>query len=556
MNLISKYAIRRHTVCGLWILALLLCLFFTARYAISAWCAASPDGGAATPVNNAIAPAMCVVTPGSVVAPGSVVIPGNEDHYGGLRREIDAALKDPSLYRSRTGIKIVSLKTVEVLYSRDSHLLFHPASTLKLFTTSSALAQLGPGFRFRTVLYAGPAGLKGSTVPGNVYLKGYADPVLATGDLRTLARKLKGAGVRRIKGDVVCDDTYLDDLPRGRGWMWDDASSCTYAELSALTVNGNCVTIGATAGKRAADAVSLSVEPRTSYVELVNEGITVSSNGGSRRDFINDFSVVRRWREGSNRIVATGGLMADADERTFHVEVAEPSLYTCTIFKEALESEGVKINGTIRRGQVPADAGEVAAHVSPPLAEIVKAVNKRSVNLYAELILKTIGAQGDGVPGTAQKGIKKVKEFLAGLGVDVDDMEMVDGSGLSGYNLVSPDRFIELLVAVYGQPKIRDAFMASLSIAGTDGTMRDRLTDSSGKVKAKTGFFSGTSTIAGYAVTVDGEPVAFSIMMENFLGPPDGVKAVQDRVISGILSFRSSQTDLMPAKPGNGKPAE
>ncbi|MBF0564162.1 MAG: D-alanyl-D-alanine carboxypeptidase/D-alanyl-D-alanine-endopeptidase [Nitrospirae bacterium] len=538
MDLISKYAIMRDTVYGLRVLAPLLYLLFAAGCAGSAANFVAPAGGVVTPANNVIAPAMGVVTAGSVVTPAY------EGPYDNFRRDIDAELKDPSLYRSRTGIKIVSLKTGDVFYSRDSHLLFHPASTLKLFTTSAALAQLGPGFRFRTVLYAVHTGSGGSSVSGSVYLKGYADPVLATGDLRALARDLKDSGVRAIKGDVVCDDTYLDDLPRGRGWMWDDASSCSYAEINALTVNGNCVTIGAKAGKRAADAVSLSVEPRTSYVELVNEGTTVSSvssNGGGR-DFIHDFSVVRKWREGSNRIVATGWLMADSDERTFHVEVAEPSLYACTIFKEALDSEGVKISGTIRRGQVPAGAKEVAAHVSPPLTEIVKAVNKRSVNLFAELILKAIGAQGDGVPGTAQKGIKRVKEFLAGLEVDVDNLEMVDGSGLSSYNLVSPDIFIELLGAVYAQPKIRDAFMASLSIAGTDGTMRDRLTDSSGKVKAKTGFFSGTCTVSGYAVTVDGEPVAFSIMMENFLGPPDGVKAVQDRVISRILSFKRGKT--------------
>ncbi|MFQ6114752.1 MAG: D-alanyl-D-alanine carboxypeptidase, partial [bacterium] len=146
-----------------------------------------------------------------------------------LRQQIDAMLQDSSLSQTRTGVKVVSLSTGEVLYAKDSQLLFHPASNMKLLTTAAALSRLGPNFRFKTILCADTSSLADSTISGNLYLKGFADPGLTTRDLWWMVQQLKEQGVKKITGDLICDDSYLDDLYYGAGWMWDDASDPDFA---------------------------------------------------------------------------------------------------------------------------------------------------------------------------------------------------------------------------------------------------------------------------------------------------------------------------------------
>ena len=167
-----------------------------------------------------------------------------------LQKNIQQLLQDSSLQQTRTGIKIVSLETGEMLYAQNSQQLFHPASNMKLLTTSTALKRLGPDFKFKTVLYADTASITDSTVSGNLYLKGSGDPDLSTDDLCRIAQKLKSKGIIHITGDLICDDTYMDDLYWGSGWMWDDVSDWYWAPICALTVDDNCVEAAADDAER------------------------------------------------------------------------------------------------------------------------------------------------------------------------------------------------------------------------------------------------------------------------------------------------------------------
>ncbi|MFQ5485688.1 MAG: D-alanyl-D-alanine carboxypeptidase/D-alanyl-D-alanine-endopeptidase, partial [Desulfobacterales bacterium] len=195
-----------------------------------------------------------------------------------LQQQIDTILRDSLLHQSRTGIKVVSLTTGKVWYAKDSHLLFHPASNMKLLTTATALRTLGPDFRFNTALAVETEAFSDSTIHGNLYLKGNADPTLTTRDLWWLVQKLKRLGVKKIENNLVCDESYLDDLYLGNGWMWDDVSSKYWPPIGALTVNRNCVTLTVSPGAKIGAPLHVQIEPQTNYVSIENFGVTVDSS--------------------------------------------------------------------------------------------------------------------------------------------------------------------------------------------------------------------------------------------------------------------------------------
>jgi D-alanyl-D-alanine carboxypeptidase/D-alanyl-D-alanine-endopeptidase (penicillin-binding protein 4) len=454
-----------------------------------------------------------------------------------LQHHIDTILQDSSLYQTRTGIKVVSLETGEVLYGKNSELLFHPASNMKLLTTATALAKLGPNFRFKTILAADTASVVDSTINGNLYLKGFANPDLTTKDLWWMVHLLKERGVKRIVGDLICDETYFDDLYLGNGWMWDDASAWYYAPIGALTVNDNCVTVKVKPGRNIGDSLLVYLEPSTSYMKIENYGVTVDSTDTTR---LKAFKVERKWQQRENTVVVEGGLTPESSEKVFDIEVVDPALYVGTLFNEILQNDNINLQGKILKGPAPDTSLVLFQHSSPPLTETILNTNKISDNLSAELILKTLGAELRGLPGTAKKGLSVIKEFFEEIGVDTTTFKLADGSGLSRYNIVSPDQIVKLLQAMHQDFRVQAEFKASLPIAGVDGTLKNRMknTPAEGKLRAKTGSLSGVSTLSGYTTTADGELLAFSMMMEHFVVSTSKIRDVQDRIGAVISEFR------------------
>lgn len=457
-----------------------------------------------------------------------------------LRQHIDVILQDSSLSQTRTGIKIVSLQTDEIWYTRDSQLLFHPASNMKLLTTAAALRQLGPNFRYQTEVRTDVAALGDSIIHGNIYLKGYGNPELSSQDLWRLAFKLKELGVKRIRGDLICDESYFDDLYFGAGWMIDDVSSWYWPPISALTINRNCVTVTVAPGAHSGNPLLVKLQPPTSYVKIENFGATVDSTDSLQ---IKKFKVERKWRQQENTIVIEGGMARRSEPEEFDIEVVEPALYAGTLFSEMLQSEKILLEGNILKGVVPDTTALLAAHTSAPISNLIQHTNKISDNLYAELLLKTLGAQTHGAPGTAEKGLFALHQFFSEIGIDTTTFSLADGSGVSRYNLITPDQIIELLKTMYRDFRVQAEFLASLPIAGVDGTLARRMkgTAAEGKLRAKTGSLSGVSALAGYTTTADGEPLAFSIIMQHFVVPTSKIRTVQDRIGAEISGFKRNR---------------
>ncbi len=462
-----------------------------------------------------------------------------------LRNAIDLALQDSALYRTITGIRIVSLDRDEVIYSRDSQLLFHPASNMKLLTTATALKKLGPDFHFPTLVLVDSVVAVDSIITGNLYLKGFGNPDLITEDLEKMVSQLQEKGIKRIDGDLVCDDSYFDDLFWGSGWMWDDASAWYWAPITPLTVNDNCVDLTVRPGKKIGDTVQVEMFPDTRYMKIVNTAVTVDS---ADTLLLKQFKVERQWKHPANRIEITGGVLKTASPKTYTIDVVDGTLYTGTVFSEILSEKGIKLDGKVVRDTVPKNARDLVRYNSQPLSLIIYNTNKISDNLSAELILKTIGAEKRSVPGTAEKGISVINEYLSGLGVDTAEVKLADGSGVSRYNLITPELLIELLKDMDTDFGVQAEFKSSLPIAAVDGTLENRMTESPAaeKLRAKTGTLSGVSALSGYTTTQDGEKMAFSIIMEHFVGSSAAIRRIQDRIGELISGFSRSSLEGRP----------
>jgi D-alanyl-D-alanine carboxypeptidase/D-alanyl-D-alanine-endopeptidase (penicillin-binding protein 4) len=448
-----------------------------------------------------------------------------------LRYDIDKVLSDSIFVPARPSLKIVSLDTKEVLYERESKLLMRPASNMKLLTSSTALSVLGKDYKFKTSVLTDTTA-NDSVLSGNLYLKGFGNPDLTTSDLDTLAAQVQANGVRVIEGGVFADVSFFDDLYWGYGWNWDDEPYSYAAFISPLAVNDNCVTVTVTPGQSAGDPVNVVVNPLTSYVSVLNKAWTVSDT------VIRPLIVTRLFKERLNTILVDGQMLTGANPVERQISVWKPELYAATLFTEALQRQGIAVDKRASIGAAPVSAREIAAQYRGLDSTLIN-LNKVSDNLSAELILKTLGTTSGAAPGSSQGGVYAVHRFLGTLGIDTTKFIMADGSGLSFYDLITTGMIVELLEGMTRQVDIFPLFHQSLPIAGVDGTLRGRMkrTPAEGNLRAKTGTISGVSSLSGYVQTFDGEMIAFSMTMQNFIYPTRLYQRAQDKIGALLAGF-------------------
>jgi len=459
-----------------------------------------------------------------------------------LRDTLDAVFAD-SIFQSTCGSLIVgSLETGQVLYERNSELLIRPASNMKLLTSAAALHYLGKNFSFSTVVLADTLPSEG-IIPGNLTIKGYGNPDLTTADLDTLAAGLKEMGITTVEGDLVVDVSYFDAEYWGKGWMWDDELEPDEAFISPLSVNDNCIKVIVFPGPVTGDPVIVTSEPTTSFVTITSDATTAEDTVRTR------IRVDRLYKEErSNTVVVSGIIPVGRSALTRQVTVWRPELYAGTLLKERLEHHSIRVTGSVKVGFADADAVELVRH-DWPLDSMLLNLNKTSDNLSAESTLKAIAAELTGDPGSAEEGISMVYEFLSMMGIDTTRIRMVDGSGVSHYNLLTTRIIYDLLQAMAHRADIFSTYYASLPIAGTDGSLKNRMQRSSanGALQAKTGTLSAVTSLSGYVETLDGETLVFSMAMQNYVGSSTPYKRAEDRVGSILAGF--SRTLPLAAAP-------
>ncbi len=459
---------------------------------------------------------------------------------------VDSVLTDSAFVGSLWSTRIVDLQTRRTLFSRNDQVNLLPASNAKMYTTAAALDQLGPDYRYETTLVA-LGEIRSDTLHGDLVVRGSGDPsfsfrFLEDNPIRPLedwADSLLAEGVRVINGDVIGDDNVFDDEVLGLGWQWDDEPYYYSAQVSALSLNGNCIDFSVTAAEPGQPAFVRWSPEQTSYVTVANRSVTVSGEERARE---------RYYRaRGSNRIEVLSRVPAGTMQ-TECLSIENPTLYFVHVFREVLERRGIVVTGQpvdiddlVDQALHSSSGRVVARHVSPALSEIAAAINKPSDNLFAELLLRTIGVERPAadttlVPGSARMGAEAASRTFAAASIDTARIRLADGSGLSRMHLITTDMTAKLLVYMWyhTDPTVRSAFVASLPIGGIDGTLESRYSDgpARGNVKAKTGTMTSVSSLGGYVRTRSGRPIAFAFMCNNYTSPTSAVRAAQDRIVN------------------------
>jgi D-alanyl-D-alanine carboxypeptidase/D-alanyl-D-alanine-endopeptidase (penicillin-binding protein 4) len=453
-----------------------------------------------------------------------------------LQARIRGILQRQILRRGQIGIKIVSLDSGKTIYDENSEKYFVPASNMKSFTVAAALDRLTPDFRFVTSVYAAAKPDANGVIKGDLIIYGRGDPSLSpaffeadadlTKGLQTLADKIAAAGVKRIEGNLIGDESYFSGEAIGDSWEWDDLQWYDGASVSALTFNDNAfaLTVKPTTANA---ACAVEFKPAIALVSFVNRCVTIAANGTK-----SDLTIHRAL--GSDKFEIYGSLPVGDKGFEGQVAVPRPAENFVNILQVLLRQRGVSVNGqtkvvnakdkTFSTVAPPAAAPqiEIVRLESPPLSVVAAKTLKPSQNLYTELILRALGeAVGDKTNPkltSAQRGAGVVKQFLQKVGIAPDAIVQWDGSGLSRHNLITPAAAVELYGFMLKHPYSL-AFQNALPIGGVDGTLRNRFknTAAQGNVHAKTGTLDQVASLSGYVNTASGERLVFSILTNQIL---------------------------------------
>jgi serine-type D-Ala-D-Ala carboxypeptidase/endopeptidase (penicillin-binding protein 4) len=410
------------------------------------------------------------------------------------------------------GAMVVSLTRGDTLYSANPGELLMPASTMKLFTSALAFDTFGPEHQFTTsVLRDGTVGSDG-TLAGNLVLRGGGDPGLsnryyrapAEGPMATLARMVAAAGIRHVSGDLIADASAFEAKRVPDGWLSRYLESGYAARVSALSMNENLATVVIVPQPNGTTSVSL--DPPSSTVPVINNMRTVA---GSRAAKLS----IRRLPDG--RIDVRGWIGSKAGSRSYLVVVDDPAQWVAGALRSALAAQGVTVAGQVKAGGASPNAVTVASLSSPPLARLAAAMNRESINHFAELLFRDVAqVKSPDRVGSAEFGNTALRQFMSDkVGATTSDVTAVDGSGLSTLDRVTARSLVQLLAYAHRSSWSAD-FHASLPVAGESELLRHRMryTPAQGNLHAKTGTTNDVIGLAGYVTARDGEVLAFAFL--------------------------------------------
>lgn len=461
-----------------------------------------------------------------------------------LQADLASSFRVPALQDAVCGVLVRSLKTGETLYALNPRTFLMPASNMKVVTMAAAAERLGWDYAFTTTLVAaGP--IEGGVLKGDLVIVGSGDPTLggrptAAGPaiVDRWADAIRAAGLTAIDGRIVGNDDAFEDEGLGPGWAWDDLAYGYATPAGGLGYSENAVRLTFTPGTAAGDPVAVAAQPEGSGLQIESSLKTVDRDG--------PLEIAVRRLPGSARLGVAGSVPIGKTDASQTVSVDNPTEFLARALRRALVGRGIAVSGEAVDADAlaaPPDlssAATLVTHVSPPLAEIGRVLLKVSQNLYADTLLKALGRTADGGPATAREGRKAVESVLQGWGIAPDRYIQADGSGLSRYNYLNADMLVAILTRMHRDERHRDAFAAALPVAGVDGSLAGRMkgTKAEGNARAKTGSIANTRSLSGFVTSADGEPLVFSMIVNNVHVPPSEAIAAIDRAVVRLAAFR------------------
>lgn len=480
-----------------------------------------------------------------------------------LATALDQLLNSPDFARARWGVAVVSLKDGKLIYEHNGDQLFTPASNMKIYTTAVGVDLLGADYRWRTSVYADSEPDSSGTLHGDLTLYGRGAPDLtatnkndSNNSIEELAKMIAARGVRHIQGNVVGDESYFRGEAIGEGWQWNDLQWYFGAEASALSINANSVELTISSATKLGDKPNIVSNDPAGYIQTTNNLLSVERSEPLKLGVKRGLS--------DNNVTVWGEFPVGARGYGASLSVHRTSLWASMMLLRALKLQGITVEGAAQfrdsreaekerfdpRGKV-----ELAFVNSQSLGEIIKLTNKFSVNLYAELLLRTLGRERGAMLGVSnsgaresgddEKGTSLVVLWLSRQGIRTNELAIHDGSGLSRLDLVTPRATAQLLEAIR-KTGSGQVFTASLPIAGVDGTLQGRLKATNGRVAAKTGALVYDNSLSGYLTALDGEVFAFSVICNDFVQRGGSIPLI-DRLLLA-MSHYSGQANSPPQR--------
>jgi len=470
-----------------------------------------------------------------------------------LSDQIETHLTQPRFHGALWGVKVVSLDSGKTVFEHHADRLMSPASNSKLYAAALALDRLGPDYRIVTPLLATAKPDADGTVHGDLVISGRGDPSWNARHAGTnfwdlfspFFAALTNAGVRRVSGDLIGDTTFFRTPPTGAGWAADDLEDSEGAEISALTLDDNFTQIRVAPGTQVGEPCALAINDLFTGLQLDNQTTTLT-NGAVRH------VEARRFR-GENVIHVFGGLPAGGEPELLDTPVPRPAEWFTAALKEALRRKGLIVEGSARAVSWPTPAPVAAVKLgevlSPPLSELVRDFLKPSQNLETDLIFDHTGEMtraADAPPWqtSEQAALAALKGFLVTNSLPVAEVHFDEGSGLSRNNLTTANATLALLQFM-ARHRAAETFLAALPVAGVDGTLRRRMTNGPAfqNVRAKTGTLRWVNALSGFVTTAAGEHLAFSLMLNRYIPPPDRKRTDELDGLAAMLAGFAGRTD-------------
>jgi serine-type D-Ala-D-Ala carboxypeptidase/endopeptidase (penicillin-binding protein 4) len=472
-----------------------------------------------------------------------------------LQGQLEARLNDAAFAHAQWGVQVISLDSGATLFQHNADKLMKPASNAKLYTAALALDRLGQDYQIKTSFYAAAKPGTDGIIRGDLIIYGRGDPSISArfndGDykkaLQPAVDAIRAAGIRKIDGDLVGDDSFFHGPPYGSEWAWDDLQYYYGAPASALSFQDNTIDLIFKPGEVLGAPCQIVTMPTTTFITFNNRTETAPTNARAP---------IRIYRPlGASVAYVWGRVPLGSSGEPEAVSVNDPALWFVTMLKESLGQYGITVSGAVRakswldRETAPLEVSklvEVASVLSRPVAQIVKQTLKPSQNLYAQLLLLHVGAKamesGDSTDdNTEEAGVDQMRKFLARIGIDRDSALLDDGAGLSRACLVTPAATVKLLTFM-SHHRCGDAFIDALPVAGVDGSLRNRFkgTVAQGNVRAKTGSLEYVDALSGFLTDAGNEKLVFSIMLNNYsaTGAEHNGRADIDKLVRLLVDYR------------------
>jgi len=416
------------------------------------------------------------------------------------------------LKSARTSIQVQSLDDGVVVFAQNADDLLNPASNVKLVTAAASLCTLGPEYRFETEFLT-----DGEVVGGRartLYVRGKGDPSITTERLFAIAAELYHSGLREVLGDLVIDESWFDGERLAPGFEQEKGDRAYLAPSGAVSLNWNAVGIYLRPGERPGSKASVEVEPPSDY-------FTVESNLATGSRYHRRFSVNLVLGNERQKVLVRGTVPSERGTIAVWKKIDEPALYLAYTLKHLLAERGIKVRGHVRVSVAPQNAHTFYVSQSDTFDLVLKRMNKHSSNFVAEQLIKTLGAERKGPPGTVSKGIEVVEGFLEKeVGIPRGSYVMQNGSGLNDTNRFSASQINRLLRFMYERFPLAPEYLSSMGIAGKDGTLRYRFegSDAVGRLRAKTGTLENVTALSGYVQSIGGEKFTFSVLVNDYAG--------------------------------------